>query len=236
MSLADQPIPPNIGVPTLAQRREAFKRELIERQAEVKIPRGRLPLGKPTTRAQRQALALERLRALHAPKPREQQLVVIAVVDRSERERKMIAARDYGLSPRIVDVLELVAQGLSNATIGARLYLGEDTIKTHMRRAMARMGARTRTDAVVMAARAGVIEAKPLSKLERYVFDSLSAREREVLALVAAGRSNIEIGSELTLSALTVKSHLGRIAKRLGTGDRTEMAMIHLRATEVTDA
>ncbi len=60
--------------------------------------------------------------------------------------------------------------------------------------------------------------------------DGLSAREVEVLALVACGRSNRDIGTELHLSALTVKSHLARIARKLGTGDRAEMVAVALRA------
>jgi DNA-binding NarL/FixJ family response regulator len=58
----------------------------------------------------------------------------------------------------------------------------------------------------------------------------LSGREVEVLHLVADGRSNKEIGEELGLSALTVKSHLARIARKLGTGDRAEMVALAMRA------
>ena len=57
----------------------------------------------------------------------------------------------------------------------------------------------------------------------------LSAREVEVLRLVADGRSNKEIGDELSLSALTVKSHLVRIGRKLGTGDRAEMVALTMR-------
>jgi DNA-binding NarL/FixJ family response regulator len=60
--------------------------------------------------------------------------------------------------------------------------------------------------------------------------EGLSGREVEVLALVADGRSNKEIGEELGLSALTVKSHLARIARKLGTGDRAEMVVVAMRA------
>ena len=58
----------------------------------------------------------------------------------------------------------------------------------------------------------------------------LSAREIEVLKLVADGKSNKEIGEALNLSALTVKSHLARIARKLGTGDRAEMVATVMRA------
>jgi DNA-binding NarL/FixJ family response regulator len=58
----------------------------------------------------------------------------------------------------------------------------------------------------------------------------LSARELEVVRLVADGRSNKEIGEALGLSALTVKSHLARIARKMGTGDRAEMVALAMRA------
>lgn len=57
----------------------------------------------------------------------------------------------------------------------------------------------------------------------------LSAREIEVLRLVADGRSNKAIGQAMGLSALTVKSHLARIARKLGTGDRAGMVAVALR-------
>jgi len=58
----------------------------------------------------------------------------------------------------------------------------------------------------------------------------LAGRELEVLKLVSDGNSNKEIGDELGLSALTVKSHLARIARKLGTGDRAEMVALAMRA------
>lgn len=58
----------------------------------------------------------------------------------------------------------------------------------------------------------------------------MSQREVEVLQLVADGHSNRDVGEQLGLSALTVKSHLARIARKLGTGDRAEMVMMALRA------
>src|SRR3712207_4031847 len=58
----------------------------------------------------------------------------------------------------------------------------------------------------------------------------LSGREVEVLQLVADGQSNKEIGEALNLSALTVKSHLSRIGRKLGTGDRAQMVALAMRA------
>ncbi|WP_434061984.1 response regulator transcription factor [Actinotalea lenta] len=57
----------------------------------------------------------------------------------------------------------------------------------------------------------------------------LTARELAVLELVADGNSNREIGEALELSALTVKSHLARISRKIGTGDRAEMVAHAIR-------
>jgi DNA-binding NarL/FixJ family response regulator len=54
----------------------------------------------------------------------------------------------------------------------------------------------------------------------------LTGREREVLAQVATGRSNAEIAAELTLSELTVKTHVGRILMKLELRDRTQAAVL----------
>ncbi|MGY1844947.1 LuxR C-terminal-related transcriptional regulator [Modestobacter sp. SYSU DS0875] len=58
----------------------------------------------------------------------------------------------------------------------------------------------------------------------------LSPRERDILRLVADGHTNKEIGEKVDLSALTVKSHLARIARKLGTGDRAHMVALGIRS------
>lgn len=58
----------------------------------------------------------------------------------------------------------------------------------------------------------------------------LSTRELEIIALVADGRTNKNIAMTLGLSHLTVKSHLGRISQKLGSGDRAEIVIITLRS------
>lgn len=55
--------------------------------------------------------------------------------------------------------------------------------------------------------------------------DVLSEREQEVLALVAAGRSNKQIARELAISEKTVKAHLTSVFRSIGVFDRTQAAL-----------
>lgn len=54
----------------------------------------------------------------------------------------------------------------------------------------------------------------------------LTAREREVLALLAVGKSNKEIAAQLHIAEVTVKCHLGMIFLRLGVSDRTQAIIV----------
>lgn len=57
----------------------------------------------------------------------------------------------------------------------------------------------------------------------------LSQREHDVVRLVAAGRSNDEIGVALAIGSKTVETHLARLFERLGVGSRTELAARAIR-------
>jgi DNA-binding NarL/FixJ family response regulator len=56
--------------------------------------------------------------------------------------------------------------------------------------------------------------------------DVLSERERDVLALVAEGLTNHEIGARLHLSPLTAKTHVSRILQKLGARDRAQLVIV----------
>jgi DNA-binding NarL/FixJ family response regulator len=65
------------------------------------------------------------------------------------------------LTPREHEVLIALAGGATNAEIAAALHLGETTVKTHVSRVLTKLGARDRTQAVVMAYELGVVRPHP---------------------------------------------------------------------------
>ncbi len=61
------------------------------------------------------------------------------------------------LTQREREVLRLLAEGLSNEEIGRRLFISAETVRTHIRKAMTKLGAGTRTEAVAKALRQSLI-------------------------------------------------------------------------------
>lgn len=70
---------------------------------------------------------------------------------------RLRAPAPEALTPREVQVLSLVARGLSNGEIGRELLIGEATVKTHLLRAFAKLGVDDRTRAVTVAMERGIL-------------------------------------------------------------------------------
>lgn len=83
--------------------------------------------------------------------PRHTQTVVIRevmVASPIEFVRDQGKVESLGITPRELQILALIAEGLSNKEIAARVFVSENTIKTHSSRVFEKLGARRRTQAV----------------------------------------------------------------------------------------
>jgi ATP/maltotriose-dependent transcriptional regulator MalT len=89
------------------------------------------------------------------------------VLARQERHQAALAAGSFtvnekrqtelGITPRELEILGLIAAGLSNREIAARLFVSENTVKTHSSRLFDKLGARRRTQAVQLGKEADLI-------------------------------------------------------------------------------
>jgi len=73
-----------------------------------------------------------------------------------DNERELVVGTE-SLTPREVQVIELLAEGLSNKAIAARLRISDQTVKFHVASISGKLGAANRTDAVRRAVRRGLI-------------------------------------------------------------------------------
>lgn len=64
---------------------------------------------------------------------------------------------DLGITPREIEILELIAKGLSNREIAQKLFVSENTVKTHSSRVFDKLGAKRRTQAVQLGKEFGLI-------------------------------------------------------------------------------
>ncbi len=92
---------------------------------------------------------LETIRAVHAGQKR---LSSEAAAEIAEH------AADDALTPREIDVLRLIAGGNANKEIAAQLSLTEETVKSHVRNLLGKLGANDRTHAVAIGVKRGIID------------------------------------------------------------------------------
>ena len=111
---------------------------------------------------------------------------------------------------------------------GAKGYLLKDTPRDVL------------TDAVRAAARGETVLAPPVAarlmrRLRAPASESLTPREVEVLQAVARGRTNAQIGRELSIGEATVKTHLLRAFAKLGVDDRTHAVTVAMQRGLLAD-
>jgi DNA-binding NarL/FixJ family response regulator len=91
---------------------------------------------------------LETIRAVHAGQKRLSAGVAAEIAEHATND---------ALTPREVDVLRLLAKGNANKEIGAQLSLTEETVKSHIRSILAKLGANDRTHALAIGLKRGII-------------------------------------------------------------------------------
>jgi DNA-binding NarL/FixJ family response regulator len=148
-------------------------------------------------------------------------------VDGIEATRRIAAA-----SPHIA-VLVLTMQNDDDSVFaamraGARGYLLKDADQADIVRAITAVGRGEAIFGPAVAHRIVEFFAAPRPAPVAAFFPELTAREHEVLDLVAAGRSNSQITEALSLSPKTVRNHLSNIFTKLRVADRSE-AIIRAR-------
>ena len=92
---------------------------------------------------------LETIRAVYAGQKRLSSEVAAEIAEH---------VTDDALTPREIDVLHLIAGGNANKEIAARLSLTEETVKSHVRNILAKLGAHDRTHAVAIGLKRGIID------------------------------------------------------------------------------
>lgn len=91
---------------------------------------------------------LETIRAVHVGQKRVSPEIAIEIAEH---------ATDDTLTPREIDVLQLIARGNANKIIAAELSLTEETVKSHIRNILSKLGANDRTHAVAIGLKRGII-------------------------------------------------------------------------------
>lgn len=102
------------------------------------------------------AQVLEAIRAVQRGDSLIQPSVATRVLDRISQQAHETAP-EHVLSTRETEVLQLISTGAANKDIAAQLLIGESTVKTHVIHILNKLGVKGRTEAVVEAAKRGII-------------------------------------------------------------------------------
>ena len=96
-------------------------------------------------------------RSLSADEARAEAFQVIRAVQEASVQGTPARAADHRLTPRELDVLRLVADGRSDRAIAEALFIGPGTVRSHLANVYGKLGVRSRTGAVAVARRRGIL-------------------------------------------------------------------------------
>ena len=146
-----------------------------------------------------------------------------AGIDGLEATRQIVA---LGLGTRVLMLTlhEMPAYVREALAAGAAGYILKDAAIADLKAAIAQV--RAGQSAVSLDLVNAAMRAAPLPGREADLSRMLTGRERDVVALVAEGLTNKEIGRRLEISPATVKVHVERIIGKLGVADRTQAAVL----------
>lgn len=150
----------------------------------------------------------------------------------NKTQQRLLKLTRPGLTQRQLQVMKLVARGLTNAAIGKRLKISIETVRTHIRHALQKLAINSREYLtwyyvrVVMtpAERARWRRNFPLNQILLYSY------EAAVLVELCANpdATNGQIGDELLLSGNTIKMYLWELRRRVATVPRQRSGLITL--------
>lgn len=166
--------------------------------------------------------AVEQVR-LHQPDIVLMDIRLGAGIDGLEATRQIVA---LGLGTRVLMLTlhEMPAYVREALAAGAAGYILKDAAIAELKAAIAQI--RAGQSAVSLELVSAAMRAAPLPGREADLSRMLTGRERDVVALVAEGLTNKEIGRRLEISPATVKVHVERIIGKLGVADRTQAAVL----------
>lgn len=166
--------------------------------------------------------AVEQVR-LHQPDIVLMDIRLGAGIDGLEATRQIVA---LGLGTRVLMLTlhEMPAYVREALAAGAAGYILKDAAIAELKAAIAQI--RAGQSAVSLELVNAAMRAAPLPGREADLSRMLTGRERDVVALVAEGFTNKEIGRRLEISPATVKVHVERIIGKLGVADRTQAAVL----------
>lgn len=124
------------------------------------------------------------------------------------------------LSPREIEVLDLLLQGLPNADIATRLHISPHTTRIHVSRILAAHGASSRLELATRLLSESDGPRPAYASITR-----LTPRQRTVVALAATGARNVDIAGRLGIAVRTVEKHLTDAMHRIGATTRVGLIM-----------